>query len=175
MQDTPSLWQAPRRAPRRPRSPARAQVRLSKTETGIIAYFCSWGEVLGVPSSVAQIYGLLYAAPEPLSPEDIRLRLGASKGSVSQGLRFLRERGLLRVVKAGRMDRFEACATPGLFARSRLRDLVAPKLKEDAGRLAALRDKLGDDPVMSARVARLESWNRRGLELLPLLLNLLDG
>ena len=40
--------------------------------------------LFGVPPSVGQIYGLLYASPEPLSFTDIVERLEISKGSASQ-------------------------------------------------------------------------------------------
>ena len=157
---------------------ARAQSGLSAAELGIIDYFASWGEVLGVPPSVAQIYGLLFASADPLSPDEIRERLAASKGSVSPGLRFLRERALVRVVKAGsadRAERYEAKISPGLFVQAQLRGEVAPRLESGSVKIEALKSHAAGDPALAERVARLEGWNRRGRELLPLLLNLMGG
>ena len=79
----------------RPR-PTRAKGGLSPLEREVIGYFAPWGEVLGVAPSVAQIYGLLYATATPMPFDDIREKLGMSQGSVSQGLKFLRERELGR-------------------------------------------------------------------------------
>ena len=52
---------------------------------------------LGIPKSIGQIYGLLYASATPLSFSDIVERLGISKGSVSQGLQLLRSLGAINV------------------------------------------------------------------------------
>ena len=54
-------------------------------------------QVFGVPKSVGQIYGLLYASPEPLGFSDIVVRLEISKGSASQGLQLLRSLGAIRL------------------------------------------------------------------------------
>lgn len=167
---------SPAVAKRRPRVSTGRQ-RLSPAEREIIAYFAPWGEVLGVPPSVAQIYGLLFASGAPLDSEEIRARLAASKGSVSQGLRFLRERKLVVPVAAGaaRRERFEAVASPGLFVQTQLRDEVLPRLDAGAARLDSLKAAVAGDAELAARVARLDGWNRRGRELLPMLLNLLGG
>lgn len=162
---------------RRPRASAGGSA-LSPAERGIIAYFAPWGEVLGVPPSVAQIYGLLFASGAPLDSEEIRVRLAASKGSVSQGLRFLRDRKLIVVAPAVgtvRRERFEAVASPGLFVQTQLRDEVLPRLEAGSARLDSLRSAVSGDPALAARVAKLDGWNRRGRELLPMLLNLLGG
>jgi hypothetical protein len=56
-------------------------------------------QVLGVPKSVGQIYGLLYASLEPLSFSDIVERLEISKGSASQGLQLLRSLGAIKLAE----------------------------------------------------------------------------
>src|SRR5688572_16073888 len=55
-------------------------------------------EVLGVPHSVGQIYGVLFASPKPLSFSDIIKQLEISKGSASQGLQLLRTLGAIRLL-----------------------------------------------------------------------------
>jgi DNA-binding transcriptional ArsR family regulator len=62
----------------------------------VVDFFVSAADLLGVPKSVAAIYGIVFASPEPLSFADIESRLDISKGSISQGLRVLREVGALR-------------------------------------------------------------------------------
>jgi hypothetical protein len=61
----------------------------------VVDFFVSAADLLGVPKSVAAIYGIVFASPEPLSFADIEARLDISKGSISQGLRVLREVGAL--------------------------------------------------------------------------------
>ena len=57
---------------------------------------------LGLPRSIGQIYGLLYASPAPLSFSDIVERLEISKGSASQGLQLLRSLGAIKLADAKR-------------------------------------------------------------------------
>jgi len=64
-----------------------------------VQFFAEVVQIFGVPKSVGQIYGILYAAPEPLSFSDIVARLEISKGSVSQGLALLRALGAINDAK----------------------------------------------------------------------------
>jgi DNA-binding transcriptional ArsR family regulator len=64
-------------------------------EAAVVDFFVDAADLLGVPKSVAAIYGIVFASPEPLSFADIAARLDISKGSISQGLRVLREVGAL--------------------------------------------------------------------------------
>ena len=71
-------------------------------ETAVVSFFVHAADLLGVPKSVAAIYGICLASPEPLSFADIDERLEISSGSISQGLRVLREVGALRVIHGAR-------------------------------------------------------------------------
>lgn len=157
--------------------PSRTGDGLSALEREVIGYFAPWGEVLGVPPSVAQIYGLLYAAVEPMPFETLRDKLGMSQGSVSQGLKFLRERELLSVVKTTGEKREMYAAVPSLgrFVQAQLKGEVAPRLAAGSERLATLRGLAAGDTERTERIERLAGWNRRGSELLPMLLNLMGG
>lgn len=66
-------------------------------EVQMVDFFVSAADLLGVPKSVAAIYGVVFASPGPLSFAEIEARLDISKGSVSQGLRVLREVGAIKV------------------------------------------------------------------------------
>lgn len=67
----------------------------------MVSFFIDAADMLGVPKSVAAIYGICFASPEPLSFSDINERLDISSGSISQGLRVLREVGALKVAEPG--------------------------------------------------------------------------
>ena len=71
---------------------------LNALEVEIIDLFVQFSHILGQPKSVAEIYGLLFAAAHPLSMEEMMERLNMSKGSTSQGLRFLRNLGAVKPV-----------------------------------------------------------------------------
>ena len=113
--------------------------------------------VVSDPKSVAAIYGLCFASAEPLSFADINDRLDLSQGSISQGLRVLREMGALRVVP---VDTAEPSPAP---PETRRREFFAPdlelrklvshwieqrlekQLKAGKGRLQAMRTAAYDD------------------------------
>jgi hypothetical protein len=73
-------------------------------ERQVVGFFVDAADLLGVPKSVAAIYGIVFASPQPLSFADIEVRLDISKGSISQGLRVLREIGALLEVPASRAE-----------------------------------------------------------------------
>lgn len=69
---------------------------LSAFEAEIVAVFADLVGLLGLPKSMGEIYGFVFASVEPPTFADIEQKLGLSKGSVSQGLRALRELGAVR-------------------------------------------------------------------------------
>jgi len=71
-----------------------------------VAVFADLVVLLGLPKSMGEIYGFVFASAEPPTFADIEQKLGLSKGSVSQGLRALRELGAVREAGAtdGRSD-----------------------------------------------------------------------
>jgi DNA-binding transcriptional ArsR family regulator len=70
-------------------------------EDAVVSFFVDAADMLGVPKSVAAIYGICFASAEPLSFSEIDERLDISSGSISQGLRVLKEVGALKVVGHG--------------------------------------------------------------------------
>lgn len=144
-------------------------------EKQMVDFFVSAADLLGVPKSVAAIYGIVFASPQPLSFAEIEGRLDLSKGSVSQGLRVLREIGALKEVSSTK-DRAELFA-PDL----ELRKLVARflerrlelQLQSGSERLGALSKQVPRLPsAESAEVRRrlksLSQWHSKAKALLPL-------
>lgn len=74
-----------------------AVTELTELETEAVALFVRLVQVLGLPKSLGQIYGLIYISPKPVTMDDIVSRLGISLGSASQGLRQLRSLKAIRV------------------------------------------------------------------------------
>ncbi len=62
--------------------------------------FADASQKLGLPRSYGQIYGFAFMREHPVSFDDLVSVLGISKGSASQGLRWLRNAGLVKIVRA---------------------------------------------------------------------------
>ena len=146
-------------------------------EAECIQFFDEIVQILGVPRSVGQIYGLLFASPEALSFSDILERLKISKGSVSQGLQLLRTLGAVHEVstESDRRLRFvPELALRKLFVGV-LREKVEPFVGEGSARVERLREharKAGpgvDGKFAQSRVDQIEIWRRQMRLVLPLL------
>jgi DNA-binding transcriptional regulator GbsR (MarR family) len=140
----------------------------------VVNYFVAAADLLGVPKSLAMIYGVCFASAEPLSAADIKARTALSAGTLSQGLRFLSSLGALREV-----------AVPGQRASKYVPDVelrklllhyfehrVEAHLRAGAGRINEIHRSLPpQDPaakILSARVKSLRRWHAKSQALLPL-------
>jgi len=144
-------------------------------ERAMVDFFVDAAELLGVPKSVAAIYGIVFASPVPVSFADIEARLDISKGSVSQGLRVLREVGALKEVStpADKAELFEPDLEMRKLVARFLENRLAKQLGQGSDRLDQLAKALpkgrsGDAAVLKARVKQLQTWNSKAKALLPL-------
>ena len=146
-----------------------------------MAFFAEIVQLFGVPKSVGQIYGLLYASPEPLGFTAIRDRLEISKGSASQGLQLLRALGAINEAEQKESINRGVSYEPELSLRQLvtgiLRERIAPSASARADRLKHLKHIAGQSPAHSAfyleRVSQLRTWSNRFATVLPLLSTLL--
>jgi hypothetical protein len=166
-------------------------------ERACVEFFADVVQVFGVPRSVGQIYGLLYASPQPLSFTAIAGKLDISRGSTSQGLQALRDLGAVVPVSGtegeregeGKREKGEGAAPqPGnrreLFRPEfSLRKLVSGILREkvdplvsEGGRkmdglaaLAKAAPNAAGKKFATKRVQQIETWRRQMSLLLPLL------
>ena len=144
-------------------------------EEAVVDFFVDAADLLGVPKSVAVLYGIVFASPEPLSFADIQARGTLSKGSVSQGLRVLREMGAIKEVSAP-ADRSELF-TPDLEMRRLIQRFLEQRLEKQlaAGksRLSALQRSLPNlekshAETLRSRLEQLQSWHEKARALLPI-------
>src|ERR1700744_1200365 len=85
---------------------------LEPVEIETINLFVQFSRALGQPRSYAEIYGLLFVSAQPLAMDTLIERLGLSKGSASQGLKYLEDLGAVRTVylPGERRTHYEAVA-----------------------------------------------------------------
>ena len=156
--------------------------RLDSVEVEVIQLFVQFSRALGQPRSVAEIYGLLFISPHPLPMDKLIERLDLSKGSASQGLKYLADLGAVRIVYVAgeRRTHYEAVAElrnlAGRFVRKQIlthfenSDAQLGCLEEHAQKLSGERKKHA-----VARIKMLRSWERNGKRVLPFVLNILGG
>lgn len=129
-----------------------------------VALFVHAFSALSLPRSVGEIYGLLFSCEEPLSLDDVQQRLQLSRGSVSEGLRWLRSLGAVNLVYVPglRKEHFTAETSLRKLAAGYLRDRIDPHLENGEARLAALEQSIADDTRAAAfqksRLGQVRSW-----------------
>jgi DNA-binding transcriptional regulator GbsR (MarR family) len=145
-------------------------------EEQVVDFFVSAADLLGVPKSVAAIYGIVFASPRPLNFAEIEERLNISKGSVSQGLRVLREVGALKEVSTDtdKAELFEPDLEMRRLIDRFLENRLQKQLESGSRRLALLKEKLGayrhgEQVTMRGRVKKLQQWQDRSKALLPVM------
>ncbi len=146
---------------------------LNEIEISVIDLFVRGVQVLGLPKSVGEIYGLLFISEEPLSLDDLVERLGISKGSASQGMRILRGLGAVstKYIPGQRRDHYVAQAELKALVSGFVSGELMPHLESGEERLTALIEDCKADESDGAefrrnRVERLKRWHGRASKLL---------
>ena len=143
-------------------------------EESVVGFFVQAADLLGVPKSVAVLYGVVFASPRPLSFADIEQRLALSKGSISQGLRVLREMGAIKEVSTPK-DRAELFC-PDMEMRRLIQRFLDQRLEQqlEAGqsRLVEVQHAMpawdpADAEILRSRLAQLQAWHDKARALLP--------
>jgi DNA-binding transcriptional regulator GbsR (MarR family) len=153
---------------------------LNGVESEIVGLFVQIARVIGLPPSVGEIYGLLFITARPMAMDDLIKRLGISKGSASQGLKFLRGAGAIQMVYVpnDRRMQFEAVAELRNLVVRFLRDQVVPNLDANLGRLDRISGMVKALPPaerarVAPRVMMLQSWQKKARRFLPMVVKLL--
>jgi len=156
--------------------------RLEPVEVEVIHLFIQFSRALGQPRSVAEIYGLLFVSHQPLDMDTLISRLNLSKGSASQGLKYLQDLGAVRAVYVAgeRRTHYEAVAELRNLAGRFLRRQILSHFDDGESRLqsiAAHAQKLSGEQrkFVTSRVKLLRSWQRNGRRVLPFVVKMLGG
>ncbi|HEX3855882.1 MAG TPA: hypothetical protein VHY30_01130 [Verrucomicrobiae bacterium] len=157
-------------------------LRLQPAEVEVIHLFVQFAGALGQPRSVAEIYGLLFVSEKPLAMDTLIERLHLSKGSASQGLKYLQDLGAVRTmyVAGDRRTHYEAVAELRKLAGRFLRQQILTHFEDSETRLdriAAQTQKLSDGQRkhINERIKLLRRWERAGRRVLPFVLKMLGG
>ena len=147
---------------------------LSTFQLECVALFIHVFGALSLPRSIGEIYGLLFSTQEPLSLDDVQARLQLSRGSASEGLRWLRSLGAVnQVYLAGiRKEHFTAETSLRKLASGYLRDRIDPNLENGPNRLRVLESSI-DSTSPSAhfeksRAGQIAGWYKFFGKVLPL-------
>jgi HTH-type transcriptional regulator, glycine betaine synthesis regulator len=144
-------------------------------ERQVVDFFVSSADLLGVPKSVAAIYGIVFASPMPLTFADIAARLKISNGSISRGLRVLREVGALKEVSAAadRAERFMPDLELRKLVSRFIENRVEKQLAAGSSKLAALSQAVpgsaGEVAELKKRLKSLSDWHSKAKTVLPVL------
>ena len=156
--------------------------RLKPVEVEVIHLFVQFARALGQPRSVAEIYGLLFVSEKPLAMDTLIERLNLSKGSASQGLKYLQDLGGVRTVYVAgdRRTHYEAVAELRKLAGRFLRQQILTHFEDSETRLdriAAQTQNLSDEQRkhVAERIKLLRRWERTGRRILPFVLKMLGG
>ena len=162
------------RSPRREDLQTSPPTPLSAFQLESVALFIHVFGALSLPRSIGEIYGLLFSTPEPLSLDDVQMRLQLSRGSASEGLRWLRSLGAVNQVYLPgiRKEHFTAETSLRKLASGYLRDRIDPHLENGPNRLSVLENSI--DPASPAahfeksRVGQIAGWYKFFGRVLPI-------
>lgn len=156
--------------------------RLQPVEVEIIHLFIQFAAALGQPRSVAELYGLLFVSEKPLAMDTLIDRLSLSKGSASQGLKYLQDIGAVRTIyiAGDRRTHYEAVAELRKLAGRFVRQQTLSHFEDTGARLdhiAGLVDSLseGQKRHITERIELLRHWEQTGRRVMPFLLKMLGG
>jgi len=160
---------------------SKSNVRKSKTsrvvassnpEDSILNLCVKLCSILGLPKSIGLIYGAVFVSARPMEAGQICRKLKISRGSVSQGLKFLKELGAIRSEgsNGNRAEHF--------VAEDHLRKAVETFVTK---KIAPAFDELGEEVVrlekdpnlnlpqeLREKLETIRRWHSHGQLLLPL-------
>ncbi len=104
-------------------------------------------QLLSLPRTTGQIYGLLYLSVQPMSLDDMVSLLTISKASASMGARQLVSLGAIRAVwvPGERRDYFEVIDDLSALLRGGYENFLKPRLESSRRRLSVMQEHLDED------------------------------
>ena len=155
---------------------------MNKIELEIISIFVRLADLLNLPKTVGEIYGLLFISEDPMCLDDLMNKLKISKGSTSQGLKILRSFNALKkiYIPGDRKDYYLAEDSLRKIANGFANEQIQPHLESGRERLEYIRGLIIEDDkqnkkFVKEKIKKLENWETKANMFLPLALKLIGG
>ena len=147
-------------------------VSTSTPEDSILNLCVKLCSIIGLPKSIGLIYGTVFVSSKPVEAGEICKKLKISRGSVSQGLKFLRELGAIRSegLNGNRAEHFVAEDHLRKAVETFVTKTIGPAFEELGEEVARLEKDPGQ-PLPEDLREKLETvrrWHGHGQLLLPL-------
>jgi DNA-binding transcriptional regulator GbsR (MarR family) len=163
-----------------PAAPATAP--LSEFELEAIDLFIRSVQVLGLPRSIGEIYGFLFAQAQPQPMEALIRRLGISVGSASQGLKFLKNIGAVKVTlhPGDRREFFSAQTELRKLVVGLIKERIQPHLDNGGARIDMMLQSTRKLPAseraaLLGRIDILKNWRWKASKALPFIVRFLSN
>jgi DNA-binding transcriptional regulator GbsR (MarR family) len=154
---------------------------LSEFELESIDLFIRSVQVLGLPRSIGEIYGFLFAQARPQPMEVLIRRLSISVGSVSQGLKFLKNIGAVKgtLHPGDRREFFSAQTELRKLVVGLIKEHIQPHLDDGDARIQMMLQSskklpAGERAVLMGRVEMLKNWRSKAHKVLPYVTRILS-
>jgi HTH-type transcriptional regulator, glycine betaine synthesis regulator len=151
-------------------------------EAEVIGLFVQLSRIIGLPRSYAEIYGMLFMSPQPLTMDELIERLGISRGSACQGLIFLRKAGTIRkvLIPGRRPAHYNAVAELRRLALGLLQDQILPQVEDSQNRLKQIVGMVARLPAKeraqaSSKITMLQSWGKQTAQFLPIVVKMMEA
>jgi len=156
-----------------PQSLVSKNIETSPIESSVMDLCVRLCSLLGLPKSVGLIYGAVFVSPKPIEAGQICKKLKISRGSTSQGLRFLKELGAIRSsgLNGNRAEHFEAEEHLRHALQNFVLKKIIPAFKE-IGREIEKLEKIpleSQERLLTEKLGALKRWHKHGELLLPIL------
>ena len=153
---------------------------MNKLELEIVSIFVRLADLLNLPKTVGEIYGLLFITESPMCLDDLMKKLKISKGSTSQGLKILRSFGALKkiYIPGDRKDYYIAEDSLRRIASGFANEQIKPHLCSGSERINYIKNlcentKQTNNKFLREKIKKLENWEKRANQFLPLALKLI--
>lgn len=149
---------------------------LSPLEREVIDFGMRLAQAFSLPKSVGQIFGLLFASPEPLCLDQVVNRLGISKGSASNGLNTLQRLSAVRTVYLNEDRRTHYAPELSLrrLIQGIIQETMLPHLRDSRAKINVLEQHLAElspeqQALLKPRIKALRTWQSKASTVLPFL------
>ena len=153
---------------------------MNKIENEIISLFVRLADLLSLPRSVGELYGILFISSEPMCLDEIKNKLKISKGSTSQGLKILRSFGAIKktYITGDRRDFYIVEDSLRRIVRGFTNEQIKPHIESGSDRLSIIcnlieQEDKKDNKFLYQRIKKLKNWESRANKILPVVLKLI--